>query len=198
MQLTDIQFALVIGTVLGDGCLERNGNHIRFRIDHGSEQKQYVLWKYKLLKNLVSKIPREVEYFHEKHDKLYTSVRFSTRSLASLDYFHEIFYISGKKKVPDSIADLLIHPLSLAVWLMDDGYKRNDCNAFRFNTDMFERKELRYLCDALFHNFGIECTLHKKGKYWNIYIPQKSAHKFVDIVRPYIIPSMLYKITLAP
>ena len=81
---------------------------------------------------------------------------------------------------------------------MDDGYKRNDCDAFRFNTDSFGRSEQQMLREVLEKNFGIDSTLHKKGKWWNIYIPQKSSKRFVELVQPYVIPSLGYKIALAP
>ena len=81
---------------------------------------------------------------------------------------------------------------------MDDGYKRNDCNAFRISTDSFTYHENKLLVKALKQNFGLDCTIHKKGKYWNIYIPRKSAYEFKDLVSPYIVPTLCYKIALTP
>ena len=81
---------------------------------------------------------------------------------------------------------------------MDDGYKRNDCNALRLGTDSFTKNEQVLLQSVLRNNFGIETSLHKKGKYWNIYIPQKESKKFIDVVKPYIIPEFTYKIALTP
>ena len=81
---------------------------------------------------------------------------------------------------------------------MDDGYKRNDCNALRLNTDSFSLPEQRLLQSALEKNFEIKSTLHRKGEYWNIYIPESSVRRFVQIIKPYILPSIAYKISLAP
>ena len=53
---------------------------------------------------------------------------------------------------------------------MDDGYKRNDCNALRLNTDSFQLQEQRLLQKCLKKNFKIESNLHRKGRFWTIYI----------------------------
>ena len=156
------------------------------------------MWKFKELKSVITGKLMQVHAFHLKSKNHYDSLRIYTFSDHSLNDFWELFYRDNKKIVPQSISKLLTDPLSLAVWFMDDGYKRNDCNAFRINTDSFKKSEQNVLCQVLKDNFGIGSSVHKKGKYWNIYIPQSSSKKFVEIVKPDIIPSMKYKIALAP
>jgi hypothetical protein len=198
VRLTDEEQAIIVGTLLGDGCLERNGTHVRLRIEHGISQEAYVLWKREKLQNIITGVPMRIRVRHAKSGAYYKSVRISTRSTYILEPFWEAFYRDGKKHVPASISLWLRHPLALAIWLMDDGYKRNDCNAIRLNTDSFTLEEQYLLQDALKVNFSIESTVHRKGKYLNLYIPGASARRLVELVRPYIIPSMIYKITLAP
>lgn len=198
MQLTVEQDAFVIGTLLGDGCLERRAHGVRLRIEHSLSQESYVRWKQLVLGELVTGTIMPVKAFHKKYRKFYESVRLYTFTDVVLLNYWDHFYPEGEKCIPLIIEKLLRHPLSLAVWLMDDGYKRNDCNAFRLNTDSFTKNEQELLCDALRNNFGIKSSVHKKGKYWNIYIPQKSAYQFADLVRPYIIPDLAYKIALTP
>lgn len=198
MQLTKKQQDIIIGSLLGDGCLERNGNHVRLRIGHGAVQKEYLFWKYKELKNLSTGTPRYVIMHRKANDKFYESWHFSTYSDKSLERFWEIFYRNGTKRVPDNVEELLRSSLSLAVWFMDDGYRRNDCNACRISTDAFSLAEQKLLQRALKKNFGLETKLHKKLKTWNIYISNRIVKQFADIMRPYIIPSLKYKINLAP
>lgn len=199
MQLTKREKAIIVGTLLGDGCLERNGNHIRLRLEHGIAQESYVLWKFEALKRVVTAgSPMHVHAYHKNHNRYYDSLRVYTYSTPLLEEYWKDFYATGRKIVPENIKTLLQNPLSLAVWLMDDGYKRNDCNAFRFNTDMFSQKDQYRLCDTLRENFGIESTLHKKGKYWNVYVPQKSSRMLVKMIKRHILPDFQYKIALAP
>lgn len=54
------QQAIVIGTLLGDGCLERNGTHVRLKVDHGATQKEYVEWKFQELKSVATGLPKQI------------------------------------------------------------------------------------------------------------------------------------------
>lgn len=198
MQLTQRQNAIIIGTLLGDGCLERNGKHVRLRLEHGISQKFYLLWKYKELKKVITGNVMSLHYYHKVNKCFYDSFRAYTFSNQIFDMYWNTFYFNKKKIIPSRIHSILNHPLSLAVWFMDDGYKRNDCNALRLSTDSFTKNEQVILQSVLKDNFGIETSLHKKGKYWNIYIPKKESKKFVGLVKPYIIPELVYKIALTP
>ena len=195
--LTKRQTAIIIGSLLGDGCLEKRENGVRLRLDHGFKQKDYLFWKHQELKNIAGKILR-VNYYHKGHNKFYENYRFSTLTSKLLSIFWKKFYRNGNKIVPKNICKLLTEPIALAIWHMDDGYKRNDCNALRLNTDSFSRSEQDFLRNALEKNFGIKTKVHKKGGYWNIYIPEKESKKFVDLVKPYIHNTLNYKIALTP
>lgn len=199
MKLTKKEEAIILGSLLGDGCMEMNGNHVRLRIEHGLKQEEYLLWKYDALKRWMTKTsPMKVCAYHKKHKRSYESFRIYTCSNEVFDGYFQTFYSFGRKIVPLNISDILKHPLSLAVWFMDDGYKRNDCNAFRFNTDMFSISDQKKLQKMLKQNFGVESKLHKKGRYRNLYIPRSSSVYFCDVVKRYIIPDLRYKITLTP
>ena len=198
MALTERQKAIIVGAILGDSNLEKRWKNPRLRFAHSVSQKEYVLWKYAALENIASSAPIPIRQAHWQNGKICESWQFATRALPELVYYWNLFCSSGTKRIPPNISDMLTHPLSLAVWLMDDGYKRNDCNAFRLSTDAFSVAEQQALQSALAKNFGIATSLHRKGKYWNIYIPEASARRFVALVQKYIIPSMQYKIALAP
>ena len=190
---------VLLGTLLGDGIMELNRRYPRLRIDHSIKQKQYVEWKYNIFRNLTT---REIKQFFQKLDfrtgKKYGHYKFDTISTSLLTKFYKMFYVNGKKQVPNNILKVLRNPLSLAVWYMDDGYKRSDCNALRISTDSFTLKEQRLLQKCLERNFKIKTNLHRKGRYWNIYIPNSQVKSFCKIVKPYIIPEMNYKISLTP
>jgi len=197
-KLTKRQKTILIGMLLGDCCLEKNGKHVRLRIEHGLSQRGYLSWKFQEFKNLATDRPRIVKSFHSKTRKSYPRWHFSTFSFPELNVYWHRFYPRKRKRVPKNILELLKSPLSLAVWFMDDGYKRNDCNAFRINTDCFNYKEQKLLQRCLERNFKIDAKVHKKGKFWNIYIPRRETEKFCKIIKSYIIPEMKYKISLTP
>ena len=196
---TPKQKEVLIGILLGDGTLELNERFPRLRIDHGLKQKSYVAWKYRVFHNLV---PGKIKYFSQKPDyrtkKRYSHCKFDTISTPLLNEFYRMFYVNRKKRVPRNIVEILIKPVSLAVWFMDDGYKRNDCNALRINTDCFNFEEQKLLQQCLKRNFGVKTKLHRKGKFWNIYVPNSEVKNFCKIIKSYIIPEMRYKISLTP
>ena len=198
MQITSRQDAIILGTLLGDGCLEQNGKWARLRLEHSASQKPYLEWKKKELESLITGSVMKVHSYHKINKCFYDSFRAYTFSDSVFDAYRNIFYFNKKKIIPKNIISLLIDPLSLATWFMDDGYKRNDCNAFRLGTDSFTKDEQDILQSVLKSNFGIESNVHKKGKYWNLYIPERESKKFVALIKPYIIPSLTYKIALTP
>ena len=198
MLLTQEQKDILVGTILGDGHLEQNGKGVRLKVDHGMTQQDYVLWKYKIFKNFVPSEPRIIYSFHKKMQKNYERLHFATYSNIIFREWRDLFYRNKIKIIPQNINEILVSPMSLAVWMMDDGYKRNDCNALRINTDLFSLGEQELLVDCLKENFGISTTIHKKGKTFNIYVPEKSSRNFCNLIRPYIIDSLLYKVSLTP
>lgn len=198
LALNQKQKAILVGTILGDGHLEQNGRHVRLRLDQGIKQADYLAWKYDEFKNLATANPRFIKEFHKRKNVFVERMHFSTYSDEVFDKWQALFYKNRTKIVPRNISEILVSPLSLAVWFMDDGYKRNDCNALRISTDSFSLREHKLLVDCLLKNFSIHSVVHRKGEAFNIYIPQASSQKFCDIIRPYMIDSLLYKVSLTP
>lgn len=198
MECTVRQRAIILGAVLGDSQIEKRWENPRIRFAHSVRQKDYLFWKYSELQSIASSEPILIREKHQITQKVYESWQFGTRALGEFLEYWNWFYPSGRKCVPERITELIVSPLSIAVWYMDDGYKRNDCNAIRLNTDAFSRLDHERLQRMLEGNFGITSALHRKGKYWNIYIPRHSVRKFVELVRPYVVPTLEYKIALAP
>jgi hypothetical protein len=80
-------------------------------------------------------------------------------------------------------------PLSLAVWYMDDGcFSDNKCI---IATDGFSQDDICFLQKLLLEKFNIKTSVKNKSK---LLIKKESIQIFFSIIRPHIIPSMLYKI----
>ena len=130
------QHAVLIGGLLGDLHIQRartSTRRCRLRFCHSTVQRDYVDWKYAQYRDdycQTTKSPWEApkpgEYL------FYTAYR------DEFIPYHEAWYksIDGKirKVVPDNIQDLLVDPVSLAVWYLDDGTKRQDYNGCRLAT----------------------------------------------------------------
>jgi hypothetical protein len=107
--LTEVQHAVVIGTLLGDGAMRCKTNAL-LEINHSSHQQAYVEWKYRQLADLVSTPPKV-----RSGNGGRTACRFVTRSLPALTPYFQLFYGSGKKRAPE----VELSSLALAVWFMD-------------------------------------------------------------------------------
>jgi len=115
---------------------------------------------YQELKNIAANQPSKIAYKDKRIGKIYHSFRFATKSVSSLDYWYNLFYKDGNKVVPKNITDLLISPLSLAIWYMDDGYRRIDCKGSYLCTSAYTKSEQLLLQKVLKRNFSLNTRLH--------------------------------------
>lgn len=187
--------SVLIGSLLGDAHLERNGCNFRIRFDHGWKEEGYAWWKYRQLEAIAAHPPRLVEVFDRRTGRTYRHIRFDTQTLPELRIYADWFYPDGRKHVPPMIGSLLRSTLALAVWYMDDGHRRMDCKALRLNTQGFSSREVELLIETLDRNFEIRARKHRVvNNQWVIYIPVKMAQRFCDLIRPHIPPVMGYKL----
>lgn len=180
--LTDRQVEILVGSLLGDAYIDRKG---KIQLEQSDKQKEYLFWKYSELKNLAyNNPPKRVQRLDARNGKTYCSYRFWLRQ-----YFRpwrNIFY-SGKTKIfPEK---LVLTPLSIAVWYMDDGcYSDKRCT---ISTDDFSHECIEKIQNILKKTFDIETFIRSNNK---LGIRAKDQEKFFSLIRQYVHPSMHYKI----
>ena len=183
--LTWKQKSLIIGCILGDGHLRKmEGRKDAFlEINHSIKAKEYVNFKYEILKSICKSPPKK-----RRIDEKRIGYRFFTEQHPELTKLHLKFYRGKKKIIPK---DLELNGLILAVWLMDDGsFSRGN---LYLNTQKFSFKDQRRLLHFL-RKIGIKARMNKDKKYYRIRIKKESIERFKNLVKPYIIPSMAYKL----
>ena len=199
--LTKEENEILVGSLLGDGCLRimRKCRVPAFSVSHSEEQKDYVFWKYEKLRRFIKTSPwREERIYHKDRNRKTFSWRFQTLSNEVFSDLYDTFYKDGKKIIPENIHELLKDsPLALAVWLMDDGNKNHQ--AVFLNTQSFSLDEQQKLCQMLFKIYGFEATINKHGKskgieLYRIRINTESTRKFKTVVKNYLLPQFYYKI----
>jgi recombination protein RecA len=197
--LSKIQNSVLVGTMLGDATIERNGNHCRMKLAHKSTNKDYVFWKYNMFREFCSRGPRFESRRDNRTRKFSHQWKFSTLSLPVFDTYRVYFYESGRKKINKEVLSLFNTPLALAVWYMDDGHKRKDCRGLRLSTQSFTKSENELLIEHLGNIFNVDATLHKvkEGSYC-LYIPAVESSHFISLVEKHIVKSMKYKIGVTP
>lgn len=185
--------SVLIGSLLGDACLSRNGKAYRVRFDHSQSACEYALWKQQLLTDFATPL-RTVSVYDKRTGKVYYHVRFDTRTLPEFGWYAQRFLDQSRKVVPPDIETLMTE-LALAVWYMDDGHRRRDCNALRINTHAFTLPEIERLKQMLECRFGVHSTIHLVVRNQRVlYIPSSSAKRFCELIRVYVPPCMGYKL----
>lgn len=186
--LTQLQRSIIIGSLLGDGYVRivAGRKNAFLEINHAYSQKEYVDWKYNALKSLCASPP---VLRHGNGTRL--AYRFTTRQHPELTKLFKLFYKNKKKRIPKT---LVLNPILLAVWFMDDGSKCRMRDVY-FNTQQFSIED-QNACLALLAHHGIDGTLNKDKKYHRIRVKTSAVQKLFNIISPYIIPSMTYKIEL--
>lgn len=192
LKLTQEQEEILLGKILGDGFLEQNGKNVRLKIDHGAKQKDYVFWLYEKFKNVALK-PYQIFVHDKRNDRVYEHWRFSTYSLPIFKSWRRLFYSNRRKIIPQRVTRLL-NPLSLAVWYMDDGFRRTDCKGLYLCTSAYSMKEQNILQNSLEKKFNVKTSLHFARSNARIYVCSSEVNKFCTLIQEFILPIFRYKL----
>lgn len=182
--------------------LKINKREAFLTVSHSEKQKDYVFWKYGIFRNWVLTKPRkEVRYYYKNREMQLASWRFSTVSHSEITKYYNLFYPKDKKIIPSQIQSILISPLSLAVWYMDDGSRKPYGRGAFLHTESFSVNDQRKLIKVLKKNFSIVARLSSAGlskgkRLFRLYITAKSFPVFRNLVLPHMLHSMQYKISL--
>jgi len=182
VQLTSRQKELIIGSILGDAYLVKTTRGFAFRESHSIKQKTYVDWKYRQLEGFTNSPPATHKYCYY----------FRTISHPFFSELREIFYVGRCKIIPPQLEDWLT-PLVLSVWIMDDGSR--DGNQLRINTQSFSYEEHELLICFLKAKLGITATINRDKDRFRLRVCAASMPRVRQIVAPYIISSMQYKLS---
>jgi hypothetical protein len=196
--MTKTERDIVIGSLLGDASLKLTTRSWCVQFLQSDKQKEYLFWKYRALRRIATNTPQRWMHFDPRYGKTYSFWKFQTRCLEEINQLRRVFYRNARKIVPRNIKNILTAPLSLAVWYMDDGGRRQDCHGMFLNTLSFVKAEQIKLQYCLQQNFGIKSRTHWISDGYRLYVPSSDAKKFCKIIGPYIIPSMQYKLPYNP
>lgn len=198
---------VLLGTVLGDGCLvasQYGTGNTYLVMNHGIDQIPYVLWKMQMLEPVTG--PFSVRMFKRTgKGEWSTRPKINVWSLSNkyLGNIHDDFYMfdaedTGRfKKVVRLNVLRRLTPESLAVWFMDDGCLSVTKSTLyiRLATNGFTMEENELVCKYMAEMWGIHFVTdqHVSGS-WSLRANTESSQKFCELIEPYMCPSMLYKI----
>ncbi|QZA06168.1 recombinase RecA [Mycolicibacter heraklionensis] len=198
--LSDQQFQVVLGSLMGDGSLSpnrRDRNGVRFRLGHGAKQIEYLQWKTALMGNIGHSV--------RENAKGATFVDF--KPLPELGELQRAVYLGDGKKFLSEDYLKALTPLALAIWYMDDGSFSLRSKGLQERTAggsgrieicveaMTEGTRTR-LCDYLRDTHGLDVRLRSSGSAGKAVLVFSTAAttQFQEMVAPYMAPSMEYKL----
>ena len=194
IHLSREQKSILFGIILGDGYLQKTGKkNARLRLEHGKNQKEYLLWKVRKLGRFFQGKPKYLERIHPISKKRYSYWRHQSQSMPYLGKLRKVFYPDGKKKIPEDLEKYLA-PLTLAVWYMDDGYYylRDKCSYLYLGNVTQEEAEI--VAQILLKKFNITTRVKQKKKGYAIYFPPKETQKLKNLIKGHILHQFNYKL----
>jgi LAGLIDADG DNA endonuclease family len=179
IHISKIAEDIIIGSLLGDGSMSKTisfpiskKHNSCLVIKHGIKQLQYNLYKKALLEREGFKM-----YFkEEKQEDLRMTKGYSetntirTQNNIVFNEYRKIWYPEDKKIIPKNI---IINPLALAIWYMDDGCYTN--GIVYLYTNGFTKEECNFLKNYLLERYNIEINVHANNV---LYVVKKSHDTF--------------------
>jgi hypothetical protein len=191
LTLSQKQHEIIKGTILGDGNLIQGGKYSHLRFEQ--KNKDYLFHLYDIFKDWTRTAPIERRQKRLVTSEFTYSWYCATISHPQIQTYRELFYPNGKKILTATTIDFILSsPAVLAYWYMDDGTKH--CYGYRILTCGFSLEENNLLAKALLVKFDLKVNIHKQRSYYLLYITAGSKNRFKELVEPYIVPSMRYKL----
>jgi recombination protein RecA len=196
IRLSDLQWEVILGGLMGDGSLSRakSGYAGRYRFGHGVRQTEYADWKGSLFANVGTSRTTNANdaVFHD------------LTPLVELAELREAVYVGGKKVLSGDYLKRLT-PLALAVWYMDDGTFAIRAKGLQARTrdgsgrsdiciEAFEPTSRDRLARYLGDTWGLFPKLIDRAGKAVLVFPKDETAKLHALIAPYVHPSMEYKL----
>ena len=193
--------SMIIGSILGETQLEKRKNGIGTRVifKQSNNNVEYLMWFHSYLsyRGYCNNFKPKLQIRIKQKGKVFFQYRINSYTFSSFNWIHEMFYKLTDNKyikiIPLNIEEYLT-PLALAIWFIDDGSLFNKGAKLAINYFTFE--EVNFLCKVLKRKYNIIATPNKYGKDKGhiIYIHNNSLKLFINIIKPYFLPSLYYKL----
>lgn len=194
---------LLIGMLLGDGTIS---NNYVFKIAHCEQQKDYLEWKIKQLKDLGIRNNGVKSYIKTRGYNTGVPVYYTQLNIIPfIKVLRRVVYkekkIIGNRKLLNRLS-----ARELAIWYMDDGHinirtnKGRPCGFYIKISTCEPKEEVQTIIDYFKEQWNINFYMYHEGKKKDSYslcCGTKEGLKFINIVKPYIsqVNSMIHKIT---
>lgn len=192
------------GLIFGDGYIDKGVTKRAFAIKTINKD-----FAYKIKKDLDSCSPFDTKIIYHParyncgcNHKENWEVRTKAHPYFVKKYHH--FYDDYRHRIASKESLSWLTPQGLANWYMSDGYiclvgkQKNEIRSRRMDicTDRYSKETVQNMIYSLKNKFNLNCSLIKRNSTYRIRIKSTSYQSFIDLIYPYIVPSMQYKLYL--
>lgn len=193
-EITEDEKEILCGTLLGDSSLQYYPEFRHrapfFKCDHGPRQEEYAKLLCSQLQSLGATL-RKYTRTDKRNGKEYISFCVKTKANPAFFSFYNELYFNGKKHITKSfLSDFTIK--SLAYLYMDDGYA--DQKTAYICTDNFDSQSKNTLVSYIENKFNLHFKVVNHGKYYRLRLLQCDFERFKNLISPYIIDCLKYKL----
>lgn len=184
-------YSFIVGSMLGDGCISGNrklDKYYTLNFGHGQKQLGYLKWKKQFLESKgikCSKVVKCISY-NKRYKQPTISYHFKSEINRLFKQLRYKFYPKGVKLLP---RDLVISPLALTIWFMDDASKAT--RSYQFHTCGFSVKDCKWLIKYLFKTYGLSFNFQKDN---TLYLQSVDIPSFNVLIIPYLLNYFKYKL----
>lgn len=214
--------SILYGMMLGDASINPRGKKAMMELGHSEAQKEYVFYKYDLLKPMVRAAPKMI--MSSVNGKEWPTWRFRTSGDVEWQKLWSIFhencrvehYSNGTRKLYKTVNQRILDQLDdhgMAIWFMDDGssshkYRKDKLKVVNHNVKLcthgYTEEENKLISGWLDLRYGISSVVYKDKNYlkdgtlrvyFNIYFRWKDwRDKMAPRLEQYFVPSLRHKL----
>lgn len=198
-KLSKEQKSILIALLIGDGTI--SSNYV-FKLSHSTHQRAFLEWKINLLNTLGIKNNGIKEYVSKAGYNEGKQVLYSQMSInPTIKALRRTIY-TPKKTLSRKLLNWLT-PLGLAIWYMDDGHINVNTSSQRSSIQhtikiatCVDESTANMILQYFKEVWNITFRLFREGKgtFSVASSSEADCENFIKLVKPYIIPSLLYKI----
>jgi hypothetical protein len=189
--------SMVYWMVQGDGNItltpkQKSGY---FQLTHSGDHEDYIEMKSFIL----SKITKTSYKKRFRESRGITEFGLWTACHPIFTSMHSRVYLNGRKVLTEHGIKML-SPICLAILYQDDGRYNPSKSTISINKPLYSEPELLMLAKYIVDVYGIifrlqkSCRLKDGSQGYQLGLRYSDKEKFFDIIRPYVVPSMKYKI----
>ena len=189
--MTENERVLCLAMVLGDGHVKKNNPELS--MSHGSKQEPYIRWKAEILSKATNKKVKVTRVVGE-----YVGYRLQVTHPVFKELRAECYTEEGNPIINKAQLETL-SPEAIAIWYMDDGClcakkRGGKIHSYELSISTYcDEISAQNVVDYFKDHWGITFTIKRNKGLHSVRCGLINAKKFLEIVKPYIIESLMYK-----